>query len=143
MKKIVKLYEDNKIIFCIIIMFWVEIITEICASFLVYLWNKSWNGWGNPSNTRITNAGDIVSYVSISVFVLLVVVPVIIMVIALVKHLYFKMNVVPFLIIVIVAFMIGLFFSNIHDEGLSKLVYSFIEHLNDKYILIEEGYISF
>ena len=24
-----------------------------------------------------------------------------------------------------------------------KLVYSFIEHLNDKYILIEEGYISF
>ena len=53
------------------------------------------------------------------------------------------MNVVPFLIIVIVAFMIGLFFSNIHDVGLSKLVYSFIEHLNDKYILIEEGYISF
>ena len=107
------------------------------------MWNKSWNGWGNPSNTRITNAGDMVSYVSISVFVLLVVVPVIIMVIALVKHLYFKMNVVPFLIIVIVAFMIGLFFSNIHDVGLSKLVYSFIEHLNDKYILIEEGYISF
>lgn len=74
---------------------------------------------------------------------LLVIIPVIIMVIALIKYLNFKVNVVPFLVTVIVALMIGLFFANIHDVGISKLIYSFADHLNHKYILVEEGYISF
>jgi len=78
MKKIYEIYKNKKMLFYIITLLYTEIITEFCASFFLYLLNRTMPSFGNPGRyAELTSVCIVICVILLTVFSCLIMVPLI------------------------------------------------------------------
>ncbi len=76
MKKIYEMYKNKKILFYIIILLYTEIVTEFCASYFIYLADKTMPSFGDPGKfAELTLAGVATCVILFVFFACLIIIP--------------------------------------------------------------------
>lgn len=76
MKKIYEIYKNKKILFYIIVLIYTEIITEFCASYFIFLADKTMPSFGDPGEyAELTSAGVATCVILFVFFACLIIIP--------------------------------------------------------------------
>lgn len=78
MKKIYEIYKNKKILFYIIVLLYTEIVTEFCASYFIYLSERTMPSFGDPGKfAELTLAGVATCVILFVFFTCLIIFPMI------------------------------------------------------------------
>lgn len=140
MKKIANLFEKKRLLFTIIVMFWIEIVSEMYASFETWFFEHVWGGFGAPQSICQTDSGTHAEVIMFILYVVLAVLPLIIFLISFIKNKVAAVHIIIFYVCIAAAVALGIYFGMAQKAGPASLMCSIADKLNDKFVWLEKMY---